>query len=609
MPIRESAPTAPPPRRRKRRPSLVLTALAALAFVGLVPLLLMGWQVAGSLAPDLEANQKELQLDKALTIEQQVSRFVYGHFDRLESLSAAISHLAAPVARGEQPLDQGRFLAMLEDFVGRQGVLEIALVFPQEGGADRELAVPAPTFDVAAVETDLAPRMAAARERGQRGSRYLSNPFVPAGRPIQALAVIGVPVRAAMSGPDSPRRPVLVAVVSMAPVQQVIEAVGGMREGYRVFVLDDDRRPFAHSEFSKVLAGVPMEPNALVAERLEPSSFSLTYQEQLADGETHEVIGAYHPVEIDDHRWGVFVVVDHDMGLAQVHDMWRTAIRWGLAAFVLAIVIGSVFSWRLTGPIHQLIATTRRIASGEYGLSVNIQSTNEIGMLADHFNVMSGEIRRKVQEINFEKERNHELFYKSISSLAAAIDARDPYTHGHSERVRKYAIEIARQMDLSPQEIDLIEIGALLHDVGKIGIEDRILRKPAALTPEEFEIMKSHPEKGGQIMEPIAVKAANEIIVHHHERWDGMGYPYGLKGDEIPLGARIVNVADTFDAMTTHRPYQKAMTFAVAARKIGDFSGKACDPRVVQAFHAAFAAGRFGAVMSAEAPAPSTHAG
>ena len=152
-----------------------------------------------------------------------------------------------------------------------------------------------------------------------------------------------------------------------------------------------------------------------------------------------------------------------------------------------------------------------------------------------------------------------------------------------------------------PEQIRNIEIGALLHDVGKIGIEDRILRKPAALTPEEFEIMKTHPEKGGDIMEPISfLREAAEIIVHHHERWDGNGYPSGLKSDEIPFGARVVNVADTFDAMTTNRPYQRAMTFVEAGQKISEFSGRACDPRVVKGFQEAMTQGLFGQVTGGE---------
>ena len=593
---------------RARRQSLVLTVLAVLSFVALVPLVLMGWQVAASLSTDLEANQKEIQLDKAKTIGEEVSGFVSGHFDRLESLAAAISHLAAPVARGEMPLESARFEEMLDDFVGSHGVLEIALIFPQEGG-DRELAVHSPNFDPQSLAADLAPHLKAARERGARGSRFLSNPFVPADRPLQSLAVLGVPVRSASSGDGAAKRAVLVAVVSMAPVQQMIETIGGLREGYTVYVLDDDRRPFAHTEFTRVLQGKAVQPSELVAERLEPSSVSLTFSKPLPGGGSREVIGAYHPVEIDDHRWGVFVEVDHALGLGQVEDMRRTTIEWGAVAFVLALVIGIVFSWRLTGPIHELIATTRRIAGGDFGRRAKVHGNNEISMLADNFNAMSEAIGHTIDDLKVQKEVNDQLFLSSIRSLAAAIDARDPYTHGHSERVTRYARVIAKQMKLSPEQMRSIEIGALLHDVGKIGIEDRILRKPAALTPEEFEIMKTHPEKGGQIMEPISfLREATEVIIHHHERWDGNGYPSGLKSEEIPLGARIVNVADTFDAMTTNRPYQRAMTFAVAAKKINDFSGKACDPRVVKAFQQAFDAGQFGHVSSEDEAPKAVHA-
>ena len=610
MPARDDktrldAPRAP----RGRRGSLVLTVLAVLSIVGLAPLVLMGWKVANSQSKDLEANQKEMQLDKAQTIEEEISRFVSSHFARLESLSAAISHLAAPVARGEAPLDAEPFEQMLDDFVGNLGALQIALVLPQQGG-DRVIAVHSANFDPDSIASDLAPRIAEAQERGARGSRSISNPFVPKDRPMQALAVIGVPVRAIGSRGDGARRPVLIAVVSMAPIQHLVENVSAMREGYQVFVLDDLRRPFAHTDFNRVLAAKPMETSDLVSERLEPSSFSTSYTEKSADGAEHEFIGTYHPVEIDDHRWGVFVEVPRTLGLAQVGEMRRTTVKWGAAAFVLALVMGIAFSWHVTGPIHELIASTRRIASGDYARRVKIRGNNEISTLGDHFNVMSEAIGRTIDDLRLEKERNDQLFLSSIRSLAAAIDARDPYTHGHSERVTRYARIIAKQLDLNPDQVRNIEIGALLHDVGKIGIEDRILRKPAALTPEEFEIMKTHPEKGGQIMEPIShLRDATEVIIHHHERWDGQGYPSGLKAEEIPLGARIVNVADTFDAMTTNRPYQRAMTFAVAAKKINDFSGKACDPAIVKAFQKAFDLGLFGQVGSQEDASKASRAG
>ena len=161
-----------------------------------------------------------------------------------------------------------------------------------------------------------------------------------------------------------------------------------------------------------------------------------------------------------------------------------------------------------------------------------------------------------IEQLKQAAAENHELFLGSIRMLAAAIDEKDPYTRGHSGRVAKYSVIIAQQLDLLPAELDKIRISALLHDVGKIGVDDRVLKKPGALTPEEFDLMKQHPSKGANIMRPVAqLKEMLPGIELHHENVDGGGYPHGLQGDGIPLMARIIAVADTLDAITTSRPY------------------------------------------------------
>jgi HD-GYP domain-containing protein (c-di-GMP phosphodiesterase class II) len=168
--------------------------------------------------------------------------------------------------------------------------------------------------------------------------------------------------------------------------------------------------------------------------------------------------------------------------------------------------------------------------------------------------------------------------------LAAAIDGKDPYTRGHSERVARFSLAIGESLGLADDEMEKLRISALLHDVGKIAIEDSILKKPAALTNEEFDVMKQHPQKGFKIMSQIpAMKGFLPGMYMHHEMVDGNGYPQGLKGDEIPMQARIVAVADTFDAMTTDRPYQKAMKFEDALGLIKKFVGSRYDERVVGA--------------------------
>ena len=202
---------------------------------------------------------------------------------------------------------------------------------------------------------------------------------------------------------------------------------------------------------------------------------------------------------------------------------------------------------------------------------------------------MSEAIERSVDKLQQAAKENQELFFASIRALTAAIDAKDPYTRGHSERVARYAVVVAKNMGLPPEEVRKVRISALLHDVGKIGIDDRFLRKPTALTDEEFEVMKTHPVKGALIMGQIPqLKEVIPGMRHHHEKWAGDGYPDGLRGEEIPRIARIIAVADTFDAMTTTRPYQKAMKLDHVVARIRSFSGSRFDPEVVVALDRAF---------------------
>ena len=256
-----------------------------------------------------------------------------------------------------------------------------------------------------------------------------------------------------------------------------------------------------------------------------------------------------------------------------------------LGGFVLA-AIGSLWLARtLTDPIKRVagdIATMT--ASRDFGRTLDIDGTSrELDALATAFNELMGGLTAAEAE-------TQSAYLGAIRALAAALDARDPYTAGHSERVSALSVLIARQLALSEAEVDIIRLGALLHDIGKIGVADHILRKPGALSADEFEQIRRHPGLGARILRKVPFLEPHLAIVElHHERPDGKGYPFGLLGDNIPLDARIVHVADAFDAMTSARAYRPARAASVALVELQRYSGTQFDPASVDALREALA--------------------
>jgi putative nucleotidyltransferase with HDIG domain len=181
-------------------------------------------------------------------------------------------------------------------------------------------------------------------------------------------------------------------------------------------------------------------------------------------------------------------------------------------------------------------------------------------------------------------ERTKRAYLSTITSLARTIEAKDPYTGGHTERVAEYALMLARELGFGDEELQAIEVGAVIHDIGKIGIPDRILLKPGRLDTDEFAEMRRHPEISSYILDELDLPpVVRDMARNHHERYDGKGYPDGLKGEEIPLAARILTVADAFDAMTSDRPYRRALSHEVAAAEIRRNTGTQFCPQVVAA--------------------------
>ena len=302
------------------------------------------------------------------------------------------------------------------------------------------------------------------------------------------------------------------------------------------------------------------------------------------------MLGTYSAVS--NLNWAVVVHKPRDEAYSSVYQMQRTA-RWlAIFSIVLSIGVGVIAARRITNPLEVLTESSHAIARGDFSQRVDLKSRTEIGELASTFNFMSQELEHFVEDLKRAAAENRELFMGSIQMLAGAVDEKDPYTRGHSDRVTRYSMLIAKELGMSEEFQETVRVAAQLHDVGKIGIEDRILKKPGALTAEEFDVMKTHTTKGANILRPVAqLKEMIPGIELHHESLDGRGYPHGLKADEIPLLPRIIAVADTFDALTTNRPYQQARSSEEALGVIRSLSGKRLDPAAVTALETVYARG------------------
>jgi putative nucleotidyltransferase with HDIG domain len=271
------------------------------------------------------------------------------------------------------------------------------------------------------------------------------------------------------------------------------------------------------------------------------------------------------------------VVADETVAAAADHITPLLVATFGLA-LGLTLLVGAAVTRSITRPLSMLVKTADRVAAGDLGERAHVSSEDEIGRLAASFNTMTRNLAEKTTRL----EANAEAV---VQTLAAAIDARDAYTHGHSIRVAAYSVEVAHRMGLGVEAVESIRRGCLIHDIGKIGVPDHILRKPDRLSYEEEIQMRRHPSDGYEMVRNLDwPEEVLQVVRHHHERWDGRGYPDRLEATLIPLAARIVAVADALDAMTSQRPYRLALTFPQAHQAIRSGASTQFDPAVVNAF-------------------------
>jgi len=398
------------------------------------------------------------------------------------------------------------------------------------------------------------------------GKTFLSRPVVLAGQQVPVVAV-SMPVY----GPSGSIQSVLLGVVSLQKVQQTIDRINIRRQG-NAYVVDRNGLLIAHQDLERVSRSEDMTTVEIVQYlRERRSAGTIPFKDKMGE----DMVGSYANVGIGIFDWGVVVQEPKADAYRIIKDMQFQAVIWAAVAILLAVTASTLLAFRLARPIGVLAGKAMSLATGNFAERVDIASKNELGQLAQSFNHMASQLERHDQNLR-------EMFIDTTKALAAAIDAKDPYTRGHSQRVAQISLEIAKEMGQSPSEQQKVNIAALLHDVGKIGIEDHILKKPGQLTDEEYGIIKQHPRWGAMIMGHISqLKEVVPAIQHHHERLDGTGYPEGLAGDQIPMLARIIAVADTFDAMTTDRLYQKAMDPQFVVSKLHEWKGTRYDPTVV----------------------------
>ncbi len=296
-------------------------------------------------------------------------------------------------------------------------------------------------------------------------------------------------------------------------------------------------------------------------------------------------------------KWGVFqsayapiynkdglaiAIIGLDVKAESILAMKFFVTRMFLGILILGILIslflGWFFSRSITRPINSLMLGVEELGKGNLDYKVIVKSSDELAQLAVAFNKMSAELIEG-------KSKLQRYYIETIKSLIRALEAKDKYTSGHSERVAHYAIHIAQRLGLPEKDIKLLEEVAALHDIGKIGMPAEILNKNGALTKDEFEVVKQHPTVGEEILKPIEfLEPGLSAVRDHHERQDGTGYPHGIKGGLISIFAAIAAVADSYDAMTSDRPYRKALSKEEAISILEKSKGTQFNPKVVDAF-------------------------
>jgi HD-GYP domain-containing protein (c-di-GMP phosphodiesterase class II) len=552
--------------------------LGVLLAISIVPMYFYSAQVESINGERLKTNEMLLQNTVTRSLADDLAQHERSLRMMLANLSSSIQ-VASGGDIGEKNIEAPELRALLENFVSSSDEIAYATLLNSEAKGISAGRIAPDAF----LQRELERAYAAARDGRVYNGQAL---VVGEGKNARTVFLVSTPVQ---YGPRF-----LGMIASVVDLQFLIrrlrEVSGG---GLTPYVVDAQGRLVAAAtpEFATGQEMKNLEIVRTFVEGGNKAQLAETREFKMDAGNEHiDMLGTYSPVTSLD--WAVVVQKPRREAYRSIYEMQRTGRLLALLA-VLASVLVSIFAARrITNPLHVLTESSRALAKGDFSQRAHLWSRTEIGELAQTFNSMSEELERFVEDLKRAAEENRALFMGSIQMLAGAVDEKDPYTRGHSDRVTRYSLLIAKEMNQPSSFMEILQVSAQLHDVGKIGIEDHILKKPGALTEEEFEVMKTHTTKGANILRPVTQLAEMlPGIELHHEALDGRGYPYGLKGDQIPLLARVIAVADTFDALTTNRPYQQAHAPDQALQIIKNLAGKRLDPAAVAALLAVYERG------------------
>jgi HD-GYP domain-containing protein (c-di-GMP phosphodiesterase class II) len=544
-----------------------------LLVISIIPMYFYSAQVEAINRDRLKTNEMLLQNTVTRSLADDLSQHERSLRMMLANLSSAIQ-VASGGDIGDKNIDAPELRALLENFVSSSDEIAYASLLNSDAKGISAGRIAPDAF----LQRELERAYAAARDGRVYNGQALT---VGEGKSARTVFLVSAPV---MYG--SRFLGMIASVVDLQfLIRRLHEVSGG---GLTPYVVDSQGRLVAAAS-PEYATGQDMKNLEIVRNFVDGGNKAqLAATKEFTDSKgSVEMLGTYSPVTALD--WAVVVHKPRDEAYRGVYEMQHTARLLALLAVLLSIVVSIFAARRITNPLEVLTESSRAIARGDFSQRVHLRSRTEIGELAETFNSMSEELEHFVEDLKRAAEENRALFMGSIQMLAGAVDEKDPYTRGHSDRVTRYSLMVAKEMNLPADFMEILQISAQLHDVGKIGIEDHILKKPGALTAEEFEVMKTHTTKGANILRPVTQLAEMlPGIELHHEALDGRGYPYGLEGEQIPMLARVIAVGDTFDALTTNRPYQQAHTPEEALRIIQNLAGKRLDPVAVAALMAVY---------------------